>query len=145
VLITCSYREKEFVRVGYYVSNEYEDEMLRENPPEEVDFNLLQRNILADQPRVTRFPIPWDGDEDLPPVESSTMNEEPEEMEINDNEEEEEDDEEEEESDDDENAEVDLEDSDDEECDVSDKQLDEKSDSSLQKNKENDTNIMQVY
>jgi len=26
VLVTCSYREKEFVRVGYYVNNEYDDE-----------------------------------------------------------------------------------------------------------------------
>ena len=23
MLITCSYREKEFVRIGYYVNNEY--------------------------------------------------------------------------------------------------------------------------
>lgn len=33
VLLTCSYKKAEFVRVGYYVSNEYIDLELRENPP----------------------------------------------------------------------------------------------------------------
>lgn len=33
MLLTCSYKEKEFVRVGYYVNNEYSDSELRENPP----------------------------------------------------------------------------------------------------------------
>jgi hypothetical protein len=33
VLLTCSYRGKEFVRVGYYVNNEYSDPELREVPP----------------------------------------------------------------------------------------------------------------
>jgi len=27
---------------------------------EQIDVNLVQRNILADKPRVTRFHIPWD-------------------------------------------------------------------------------------
>jgi hypothetical protein len=59
VLITCSYREQEFVRVGYYVNNEYEEEYDPEHPPRPVDVAKLQRNILADKPRVTRFPINW--------------------------------------------------------------------------------------
>jgi histone chaperone ASF1 len=33
--------------------------MLLENPPAKVDVAKLQRNILADKPRVTRFPIDW--------------------------------------------------------------------------------------
>ena len=33
VLLTCSYNDKEFIRIGYYVNNEYEDEESRENPP----------------------------------------------------------------------------------------------------------------
>ena len=33
VLLTCSYKKAEFVRVGYYVSNDYIDPELRENPP----------------------------------------------------------------------------------------------------------------
>ena len=58
-LVTCSYRGREFVRVGYYVNNDYADPFLLENPPTRVDVSKLQRNILADKPRVTRFPIDW--------------------------------------------------------------------------------------
>ncbi|KAG7487771.1 hypothetical protein MATL_G00026910 [Megalops atlanticus] len=60
VLITCTYRTQEFIRVGYYVNNEYVDPELRENPPVKPDFTKLQRNILASNPRVTRFHINWD-------------------------------------------------------------------------------------
>ncbi|XP_054169044.1 histone chaperone asf1-like [Oppia nitens] len=59
VLLTCSYRGKEFIRVGYYVNNEYSDPELKENPPATPLFNKLQRNILATNPRVTRFKIDW--------------------------------------------------------------------------------------
>ncbi|ETV69730.1 hypothetical protein H257_14579 [Aphanomyces astaci] len=59
VLVTCSYKSREFVRVGYYVNNDYTDPFLLENPPAIVDIHKLQRNILADKPRVTRFPIDW--------------------------------------------------------------------------------------
>lgn len=59
VLLTCAYRGKEFVRVGYYVNNEYTDGELRENPSVVPQFDKLQRNILATNPRVTRFKIDW--------------------------------------------------------------------------------------
>ncbi|CAG8541691.1 977_t:CDS:2 [Ambispora gerdemannii] len=59
VIITCSFRNQEFVRVGYYVNNEYRDEEMRENPPEELHLDKLYKNILADKPRVTRVPIKW--------------------------------------------------------------------------------------
>jgi histone chaperone ASF1 len=61
VLVTCSYREKEFVRVGYYVNNEYDDEMYDETvgPSKPLDMNKVRRVVLADKPRVTRFPIQW--------------------------------------------------------------------------------------
>lgn len=59
VLLTCSYRGKEFIRVGYYVNNEYLDSELRENPPTNPQFDKLQRNVLATNPRVTRFKIDW--------------------------------------------------------------------------------------
>lgn len=90
VLVTCSYKEREFVRIGFYVNNEYlnpeapegtddapsnTDEANHENdtdaaameappppPPisiKDVDFSLVQRQILADKPRVTKFPISW--------------------------------------------------------------------------------------
>lgn len=68
ILITCSYREQEFVRIGYYVNNDYGDNQeLNENPPELVDISRLYRNILANQPRLTRFQIRWSDEEpDLP-------------------------------------------------------------------------------
>ncbi|GMP83580.1 hypothetical protein CsSME_00037439 [Camellia sinensis var. sinensis] len=57
LLLTCSYMGQEFVRVGYYVNNDYNDEQLREEPPQKVLVDRVQRNILADKPRVTKFPI----------------------------------------------------------------------------------------
>jgi len=60
VLLTCSYKKAEFVRVGYYVSNDYIDPELRENPPTSPIYEQLQRNILASEPRITRFNICWD-------------------------------------------------------------------------------------
>ena len=71
VLVTCSYKEREFVRVGYYVNNEYHDPNApptltegEEPPPlpNPVPLEHIQRQILADKPRVTKFPISW-GDE----------------------------------------------------------------------------------
>ncbi|XP_027197892.2 histone chaperone asf1 [Dermatophagoides pteronyssinus] len=64
VLLTCSYRNKEFVRVGYYVNNEYMNPELRENPPSVPQFDKLQRNILATDPRITKFKIDWGDDDD---------------------------------------------------------------------------------
>ncbi|KAH6555874.1 hypothetical protein KP509_1Z220800 [Ceratopteris richardii] len=57
LLLTCSYMGPEFIRVGYYVSNEYIDEQLREEPPPKVLIDKVQRNILSDKPRVTKFQI----------------------------------------------------------------------------------------
>jgi len=102
VLVTCSYKDREFVRVGYYVNNEYHDPnapppaavaptagtqspqetaldgstttttttleteaippTLTSTIPNPVPLEHIQRQILADKPRVTKFPIPW-GDE----------------------------------------------------------------------------------
>lgn len=61
VLLTCSYRGQEFVRVGYFINNEYSDSEpeLRENPPSKPQFDKVVRNILASEPRVTRFKINW--------------------------------------------------------------------------------------
>ncbi|XP_024014803.1 histone chaperone ASF1B [Eutrema salsugineum] len=57
LLLTCSYMDQEFIRVGYYVNNDYDDEQLREEPPTKVLIDKVQRNILTDKPRVTKFPI----------------------------------------------------------------------------------------
>lgn len=60
VLLTCSYRGQEFVRVGYFINNDYTDPELKEMPPAKPLFDKLTRNILASKPRVTRFKINWD-------------------------------------------------------------------------------------
>lgn len=60
VLLTCSYRGQEFVRVGYFINNDYTEQEQKENPPTKPQFEKLTRNILASKPRVTRFKINWD-------------------------------------------------------------------------------------
>lgn len=59
ILLSCFYREREFIRVGYYVSSEYDIPELNEQPPEVPQYERIVRNILADQPRVTRYQIDW--------------------------------------------------------------------------------------
>ena len=84
VLIAASYQNHEFVRIGYYVNNEVEQEQLyehqqdyqqsqvdlsekqeldedetMENNSHISDFSKIIRTTLADKPRVTRFAIPW--------------------------------------------------------------------------------------
>ena len=90
VLVTCSYKEREFVRVGYYVNNELlrddnENEMKEDNdhpeasPPSppvypQLDMSKVQRQILADKPRVTRFPIQWDDETTAPTTINNNAN-----------------------------------------------------------------------
>jgi len=104
VMITCSYMNVEFVRIGYYVNVDYVDEQMKENPPATVAAEHLGRkyvsalsaagserpppparaaltrsrpaapiplpvprgSILADRPRVTRFPIDWENPQNDP-------------------------------------------------------------------------------
>lgn len=75
--------DQEFIRVGYYVNNDYDDEQLREEPPTKVLIDKIQRNILTDKPRVTKFPINFhpedeqtNGDGTLPaePFDNSDVN-----------------------------------------------------------------------
>lgn len=63
MLLTASYKDQEFVRIGYYVHTEYDTEELRAleedqrpNPPQ---YDRLVRQVLADKPRVTRLNISW--------------------------------------------------------------------------------------
>ncbi|KAK9458668.1 anti-silence-domain-containing protein [Lipomyces oligophaga] len=79
ILLTCSYNNQEFVRVGYYVNNEYDTEELNENPPSKVQIDHVVRNILAEKPRVTRFNIEWDNDKGPDMADESTQNGEEEE------------------------------------------------------------------
>ncbi|KAJ5793649.1 hypothetical protein N7457_000248 [Penicillium paradoxum] len=57
ILLTCSYDGREFVRVGYYVNNEYDSEELAAEPPAKPIIERIRRNVLAEKPRVTRFAI----------------------------------------------------------------------------------------
>ncbi|KAJ1662629.1 Histone chaperone asf1 [Coemansia sp. RSA 1813] len=72
ILLTCSYKDKEFERIGYYVDNAYIDDELQQDPPEVPVLDRVYRNILADKPRVTRFPINWDDPHkvDVPPAQN---------------------------------------------------------------------------
>ncbi|GBF90307.1 histone chaperone ASF1A-like protein [Raphidocelis subcapitata] len=67
LLLTCSYQDKEFVRVGYYVNNEYAEADMVENPPDKPAIDKLQRNIMSDHPRVTKFPHDFDNPPAAPP------------------------------------------------------------------------------
>lgn len=75
LLLTCSYVGQEFIRVGYYVNNDYEDEQMREEPPPKVLLEKIQRNILSDKPRVTKFPINFHPEE-APPADPPAENDE---------------------------------------------------------------------
>ncbi|MCJ1354747.1 MAG: Histone chaperone asf1 [Icmadophila ericetorum] len=66
ILLTCSYDGREFVRVGYYVNNEYDSEELNADPPAKLILERVRRNILAEKPRVTRFAIKWDSEDSAP-------------------------------------------------------------------------------
>lgn len=69
ILLTCSYDDKEFIRVGYYQNNEYpegteertsyEAKLEKQEKITHVDTTKVVRNILADKPKVTRFNIKW--------------------------------------------------------------------------------------
>jgi len=59
LILNASYNGQEFVRVGYYVNVFYQPQELNETPPEKVDFNLLYKEVLHSEPRVTRFKINW--------------------------------------------------------------------------------------
>lgn len=101
VLLKCYYRNSEFLRVGFYVNNEYDSPELQENPPSPPDVNRIVRNILAAKPRITTFPNRWDNQtpeiEEIQAAQAEMVVEEgdllPEEDEDEDDEEEDEDDE----------------------------------------------------
>ncbi|KAH8687147.1 ASF1 like histone chaperone-domain-containing protein [Tricladium varicosporioides] len=66
ILLTCAYDSREFVRVGYYVNNEYDSDELNADPPPKPILDRVRRNVLAEKPRVTRFAIKWDSDASAP-------------------------------------------------------------------------------
>lgn len=58
IILTASYKDQEFVRVGYYQNTEYAAEELKATPPPSIRFDMLMRE-LASKPKVTRFMIKW--------------------------------------------------------------------------------------
>ena len=46
VLLTCTYKDQEFVRVGYFVNNEYTDPELKDNPPTTPQYDQVSRTCL---------------------------------------------------------------------------------------------------
>jgi histone chaperone ASF1 len=70
IYFSVSYREQEFVRIGYYMRHEYDCEELIENPPAEFDIRRVKRTMDMANPHVTRYQIKWDDpqDENTPPL-----------------------------------------------------------------------------
>ncbi|KAL8832948.1 MAG: hypothetical protein Q9170_004629 [Blastenia crenularia] len=66
ILLSCSYDDREFVRVGYYVNNEYDNDEMNDDPPAKPVIEKVRRNVLAEKPRVTRFSIKWDSEDSAP-------------------------------------------------------------------------------
>ena len=58
LILTGTYKDQEFVRVGYYQNTEYDNEEMKEALPEPIRFDRLVRDINT-KPRVTRFQIKW--------------------------------------------------------------------------------------
>ncbi|KAF9256212.1 anti-silence-domain-containing protein [Marasmius fiardii PR-910] len=67
LILTGSYNDQEFVRVGYYQNTEYDNDQMKEDPPSKVVVESLVRDINT-KPRVTRFQIKWDV---TPPLQSN--------------------------------------------------------------------------
>lgn len=51
---------REFFRCSYLIAHEYADPDMRENPPEETQWEKLQRRVRTDNPVIKIQPIPWD-------------------------------------------------------------------------------------
>jgi len=74
LLLSCHYKKSEFVRVGYYVNNEYDTKAMNDAPPSSLQIDRVVRTILQDSPRCTAFNISWDDESPdlLPPPPSDT-------------------------------------------------------------------------
>lgn len=69
LVLVGAYRDKVFIRVGYFTRVEFPFELPMDQEgrpilPEVIDYTQLIRNIAADKPRVTRYIIPWDDEGD---------------------------------------------------------------------------------
>ncbi|PAV77195.1 hypothetical protein WR25_11646 [Diploscapter pachys] len=78
LLLEIKYNEQKFMTLGWFVSNEYNDEALRLEPPATPQVDKLVRTIRVDDVRVTTFTIRWDPnqEDEMPPVEGEPEPEE---------------------------------------------------------------------
>eukprot|EP01071_Lankesteria_metandrocarpae_P007467 Lankesteria_metandrocarpae@DN4690_c0_g1_i2.p1 len=75
ILLTGAYRTEEFIRIGWYIHNDYTDTELQMDPPEIPLLHKMHRYVLTDDPRVTRFKISWDNPRAAPVATSCTLTE----------------------------------------------------------------------
>jgi histone chaperone ASF1 len=60
-LVSCAYRDKEFLRVGYWVSKTFLEPVAEgQELPKPLPIEKIERTIHSEKPRVTRWTIPWD-------------------------------------------------------------------------------------
>lgn len=67
IILTCSYNNQEFFRVGYYVNNVHSEENV-DVDLENINIDKVSRFILHDKPRITKFNISWDSNTDTIPT-----------------------------------------------------------------------------
>ncbi|CAD6197723.1 unnamed protein product [Caenorhabditis auriculariae] len=77
LLLRCKYNEQEFLNLGWFVSNDYNDEELKANPPVKPIVGKLARTVQIDDLRVTSFSINWGGEQpvEYPPEEETVVDE----------------------------------------------------------------------
>ncbi|GAW83621.1 histone chaperone ASF1 [Plasmodium gonderi] len=63
ILISANYKEKEFIRIAYYMNSFYKEVDLRENPPAVPQYDKICRHIFVENPRIVKFSIGWDSEE----------------------------------------------------------------------------------
>ena len=72
LIISASFKNKEFFRAGYFVYNTldsvefYQKDINYQEIPQyaQVDISKVYRNILADKPRIVRYSADWDDEKD---------------------------------------------------------------------------------
>ncbi|KAL4488464.1 hypothetical protein ABPG72_013032 [Tetrahymena utriculariae] len=73
IILTVSYHNQEFFRVGYYVYNQYTDPELIANDPPQILIDKVERSILHTQPRITHFNIRWGTEDENKETDPNTL------------------------------------------------------------------------
>lgn len=59
IVICVSNSGKEFLRINYLVTHSYDNEEMKENPPEEINWSRLIRVVNVEKPRINQLDIDW--------------------------------------------------------------------------------------